>query len=486
MTKIEYKIYIDDIVRRVEYARLRVSDYHIVKTVAISKYSTSDEIEKLYEIGQRAFEIKMDNVASQVRQAFLGTVVQRVQRGNEEVKVVVSYPAEERNSLWYLENMNIRLPDGSGIPLLTIADVDYGEGPVQIRRTNRKRVMRVRANVDPEIADSARIMQKVEKEILPNLEAKWGLAGVQQNADDFKKYLFKGYVLALLVMYILMAILFKSYLQPLMIMFAIPFGLIGALIGHLVVGIDVTLWSLIGMCAVSGVVVNDNLVMVDYINRKCKENMPMMEAIRAAGGARFRPIVLTSITTFGGLAPLMVEKSIQAQFLIPMAVSLAFGVLFATFVTLILVPSTYHILEDIRALTKRYLPKEIFQHEAQSGEGESSNSISSALKAANEKLQENLQIVPDFALDAFSLDTVGAEEVSGLEPTLEASAESDQLRGEGNNWNDDLDGAYDRGYELGLQGKEGEQSAYESEEMTASWEAGYDDGLEAYELKRQT
>jgi multidrug efflux pump subunit AcrB len=153
--------------------------------------------------------------------------------------------------------------------------------------------------------------------------------------------------------YALMAIPFRSYLQPLIVVSAIPFGLIGAILGHLLLGLDISLLSLSGMIAVSGVVVNDNLVLVDYINRACAQGMPVAKAIREAGTARFRPIMLTSLTTFAGLTPLMLEKSVQAQFLIPMAVSLAFGVIFATTVSLLLIPSAYHILEDIKSLFQR-------------------------------------------------------------------------------------------------------------------------------------
>ena len=447
--------------------------------------------------------LKMDSVANQVRQAFHGTVVQSVQRGSEEVKVIVRYPSEERSSLWYLENMNIRLADGSSIPLLTVADVEYGSGPTLIRRTNGMRVIRVKANVDPIVADSAKIMKEVKKQFLPQLAAKWGTAGAQQNAEEFKKFLLKGYVIALLVMYILMAILFKSYIQPVMVMFAVPFGLVGALAGHMVIGIDVTLWSLIGMCAVSGVVVNDNLVMVDYINRKARDNVPMIRAIRESGGARFRPIVLTSITTFGGLAPLMVEKSIQAQFLIPMAVSLAFGVLFVTFVTLILVPCIYHILEDLQDVAKKYLPNSLF-HDASGTDSQGLNGLSGALKAANDKLQNNLntelaldaviaaELMPSLAaedlVEPFSASTLQESEAvleALSDPKLEDGFTAHRASGD-NSWNDDLDGAYDKGYDLGLKGCEGELSEYDAEEMTASWEAGYNDGLEAFALKRQT
>jgi multidrug efflux pump subunit AcrB len=178
---------------------------------------------------------------------------------------------------------------------------------------------------------------------------KWSKSGGQKDQDEMISSMIRGFILALIGIYALMAIPFKSYTQPLMVMSAIPFGLIGALLGHILLGLDISLLSLSGMIAVAGVVVNDNLVLVDYINRKREAGVELSKAIREAGAARFRPIILTSLTTFAGLTPLMLERSVQAQFLIPMAVSLAFGVMFATVVSLLLVPASYYILEDIKA-----------------------------------------------------------------------------------------------------------------------------------------
>jgi len=177
----------------------------------------------------------------------------------------------------------------------------------------------------------------------------WLPAGVQKTRVQFVYRLAYLYFIALLVMYAMMAVLFKSYFQPFLVMYAVPFGLLGAILGHFVMGLEVTLWSLIGMCAVSGIVVNDNLVLVDYINRLLKSGITLKQAIVEASVSRFRPIILTTLTTFFGLVPLMLEQSVQAKFLIPMTVSLGFGVIFATMVTLILVPSTYVIVSDIRS-----------------------------------------------------------------------------------------------------------------------------------------
>lgn len=296
------------------------------------------------------------DMANQVRQAFYGVDIQSIQRGQDEVNVVLRYPEDERKSLWYLENMQIRLPAGDSVPLSMVADLEHALGPAKIRHINQKRSIRVQAFVDESRNNARRITQALNKEFFPGLEQQypnieWQSGGVQKSSKNLMDYLFLSSTLALILMYILMAMLFSSYSQPLLVMFAIPFGFVGALLGHLIMEINITLWSAIGMAAVSGVVVNDNLVLVDYINKRRKMGYRLSRAIRDASAARFRPIILTSITTFFGLAPLMMETSVQAQFLVPMAVSLAYGVLFATLVSLLLVPASYYILEDIfRAL----------------------------------------------------------------------------------------------------------------------------------------
>ena len=315
----------------------------------------------------RDLGLTMQMVGQQVHHGFHGVEVQSIQRGEDEVKVYVRYPDESTRSLWYLENMRIQLPpdnagnqsleQGQGVPLFSIADVSYGEVTSTIKRYERKQVITVSAFVDKSKTSPNTVMTQLQSAFLDPLAAasdtQWNKAGKQKSVSEFVTVLIRGYLLALLGMYLLMAVLFSSYGQPLLIMFAIPFGLVGSLLGHLLLGIDVTLWSLIGMVAVSGVVVNDNLVLVDYINQKRAQGGDLFEAIREAGVDRFRPIVLTSLTTFAGLTPLIVETSLQAKFLIPMAVSLAFGVLFATLISLVLVPATYYILNDLQFSIKQ-------------------------------------------------------------------------------------------------------------------------------------
>ena len=262
-----------------------------------------------------------------------------------------------------------------------------------------------------------------------------GLAGIQKNKKEAIDYLITSFSLALAIMYMLMASLFRSYTQPLMVMFAIPFGLIGALAGHLLMGVEITIWSLVGMVAVSGVVVNDTLVLVDYINRNRIAGVPLEIAIREAGAARFRPIMLTSLTTFAGLTPLMLEQSLQAQFMVPMAISLAFGVMFATVVSLVLVPSSYFILDDIKGLLGM-------------------KGISHFVNA-----QEAVPSKDSLALELEPAPAIGAK-------TLK--------------WHIGLDDAYADGYKTGLSGKNIRSCPYEDEALQASWEAGWHDGEEEY------
>ena len=331
----------------------------------LRSYAGTHDIQDSYEAGKREIRLRLKPeskhlglntqlLARQVRQAFYGEEVQRIQRGRDDVRVFVRYPKNQRESLYFLETMFIRLSDGTDIPLSEIAQIDYASSPSEILRIDRKRVITVSARVDESKAVPAQIKESLNNDFLNSLDKqfngiKWSKSGSQKDQEEMINAMYRGFILALLGIYALMAIPFKSYTQPLMVMSAIPFGLIGAILGHALLGLDISLLSLSGMIAVAGVVVvNDNLVLVDYINRKRQEGVELSQAIRDAGAARFRPIVLTSLTTFAGLTPLMLERSVQAQFLIPMAVSMAFGVMFATIVSLLLVPASYYILEDLK------------------------------------------------------------------------------------------------------------------------------------------
>ncbi|MBL4866321.1 MAG: efflux RND transporter permease subunit [Pseudomonadales bacterium] len=292
------------------------------------------------------------DIITQVRQANFGLEVQRIQRGREDIRVMLRYPQEERASRNQLETMLIRTSGGAEVPLHEVTAIKHARGPSIIRRIDRSRTVNVTADVNKETANMEAIkkaMQEKVEELLvqyPNIE--YSLEGeVREQRESFQSLTW-GFIAVLFIMYGLLAIPFGSYSQPIIIMSIIPFGAAGAVIGHWIMGMDLTIMSMMGMLALTGVVVNDSLVLVDFINKQLIAGHLLVDAIRIAGVARFRPVLLTSLTTFVGLMPLIFEESTQAQFLIPMAVSLGFGVMIATGVTLILVPVNYLILEDIK------------------------------------------------------------------------------------------------------------------------------------------
>jgi multidrug efflux pump subunit AcrB len=347
-----------------EFLQFGLAEYPGVTEIADSYRSGKEEIKLRIRPEAEAVGLTLADLARQVRQAFYGEEAQRVQRGRDDIRVMIRYPELERRSLGDLENMRIRLPDGSEVPFAAAAEVDRGRGFSTITRTDRKRTINITAEVDASLANANDVVADVLNRIMPELLARYptitySLEGEQSEQRETLAGLARGFMFALLLIYVLLAIPFRSYAQPLIVMSAIPFGIVGAVWGHVLMGMQLTILSGFGIVALAGVVVNDSLVMVDFVNRERRTGKPLFEAIREAGVARFRPIILTSLTTFAGLTPLLLERSLQAQFLIPMAISLAFGVVFATFITLILVPSIYHILEDIKGVGRRWLGREI-------------------------------------------------------------------------------------------------------------------------------
>jgi len=306
------------------------------------------------------YGLDMYSVSSQIRDSFNGKKIMSLQRGRDEIDVKVGYSIENKSSLEDLRELMIRTSSGALIPVKSICSISLDEAYSGINRVNRSRSLSVIANVDESIANANEIIESIEKRDLPNILSKYpgisySLEGQQKEQSENLNSLTRNYLFALFIVFLLLAVPFKSYFQPLIVMFAIPYGIIGAVVGHLLLGMDFSILSMLGIAALSGVVVNDSLVMMDYINRnKDKTNDPIQAALDA-GPARFRPILLTSLTTFIGVMPLIFERSIQAKFLVPMAVSLGFGVLFSTLVTLILVPSSYIASEKI----KEYLLKKI-------------------------------------------------------------------------------------------------------------------------------
>ena len=293
------------------------------------------------------------SLANQIRQAFYGEEIQTIQRGRDEIKVNIRFPKEDRQKISNLENMSIRTPDGREIPFKLVGKIDESISSPTITRIDRKRAINITADVDISKANSNEIVGNLQHNFLPDLlidypYISYTLEGEQRQQNENLESLSNNYILALILVYILLAIPFKSYIQPLVVMSAIPFGIIGAVFGHLLLGMNFSILSMIGICALSGVVVNDSLVLVHFINRYHRKGYSIQEAALKSGQARFRPIFLTSITTFVSLIPLLLEKSLQAQFLIPMAISLGFGVLFSTFITLILVPNSVIIIDQIK------------------------------------------------------------------------------------------------------------------------------------------
>jgi len=309
--------------------------------------------------------LTLADLAGQVRHAFYGDQAERIQRGRDDIRVKVRYPEEARRTLASLDRLRIRLPNGTQIPFPTVAEVHEGRGYAVINRTDRRRVVTVTGTVNETEANANEINRELRETVLPRLKQDFpGLVstfgGAQREQGKSMKSLGESFLFAQFAIFCLLAIPLRSSTQPLIIMTAIPFGLVGAVLGHILMGYDLSLLSGMGIVALTGVVVNDSLIMVDLINKERAEHLPMLQVLRDSGIRRFRPIMLTTITTFFGLTPMILERSMQARFLIPMAISLGFGVLFATGITLLLVPSLYRILEDVHDFFRghRSEPKE--------------------------------------------------------------------------------------------------------------------------------
>ena len=281
-----------------------------------------------------------------------------MQRGRDDVRVLVRLPLAERSSWRELEDLPIRTPAGQEVPLAEVASFATGRAPAALTRVDRYRTLNITADVDKETINMGALQADLDAELARLVAARAGvsyrLEGEAREQRESFASLTLGLALLLFVIYALLAIPFNSFVQPLIVMSVIPFGAIGAVLGHWLLGLDLTIMSAFGLLALTGVVVNDSLVLVQYVNRRRASGAhDLADCVRTAGVARFRPVMLTPLTTFIGLSPLLLERATQAQFLIPMAVSLGFGVLFATAVTLILVPVNYLVLEDLLALWRR-------------------------------------------------------------------------------------------------------------------------------------
>jgi multidrug efflux pump subunit AcrB len=304
----------------------------------------------------RSLGLRSQEVARQIRNAYYGAEVLRQQRGRNEITVRVRLPKEERALEYNLEQMILRTPSGREVPLREAVSLKRGRAYTTIDRRNGRRVVTVSADVKPR-SQTDRVLQSLTADTLPALQQKYpGLTysfeGRQADRRESMQSLMVGLLMALIIIYAMLAVPFNSFVQPLIIMMSIPFGIVGAVLGHLIMGYSLSVMSTFGVVALSGVVINDALVLIDFANRKRLAGMNEHDAIHGAGIHRFRPIMLTTLTTFGGLAPMIFETSRQARFLIPMAISLGFGIVFATVITLLLVPSLYLIVEDLHHLFK--------------------------------------------------------------------------------------------------------------------------------------
>jgi multidrug efflux pump subunit AcrB len=316
--------------------------------------SPRQEIELDLKPAAENLSVTLADLARQVREAFYGAEAQRIPRTKEDVRVMVRYPEQERLSVANLDDMRVRTPAGDEVPFDTVASVDYVPGYLTIDRLNRKRTLEVTAEVAPGTSDPRAVVDDILRKHLPQWQQQYqglsvALDGELEEEAAFMSAMLTYMGLSMMVIYALMAIPFRSYFQPMLVLTAVPFGIMGAIFGHMILNWEISMFSLMGVIACAGVVVNDNLVLIDRINQLRQAGHALTEALLQAGEDRFRPIILTSLTTFIGLVPIMSETSVQAQFLIPMVTSLAFGVLFATGVTLLLVPCLYLLGEQIGA-----------------------------------------------------------------------------------------------------------------------------------------
>jgi multidrug efflux pump subunit AcrB len=342
--------------------KVRLATYPTVFDIADSLSNGKEELQiELTEQG-KALGLTRVSISNQVRRSFFGSQVQRIQRGRDDVRVMVRLPIDERRTMADLEDILVVTPSGGSVPLSHVAKLIPGKSPSTISRIDRYRTANVSADVEKSNTNMT-VLQADLKNYLDELIVQYpgvshSLEGEAKEQRESFGSLGWALVFVFFIIYALLAIPFKSYIQPIIVMSIIPFGMIGAVIGHWIMGMELTIMSLLGMLALIGVVVNDSLVLVDFINKKRSEGGELMEAVLTAGAARFRPVMLTSLTTFIGLMPLLFEQSTQAQFLIPMAVSLGFGILFATFITLILVPVNYLIVEQLKSLFSSQSTKE--------------------------------------------------------------------------------------------------------------------------------
>lgn len=340
-----------------EEVKERIAAYAGVYEIEDSQSDGKEEIEVKLKPQAYVLGLTRNDVVGQVGEAFRGLQAQRIQRGRDDIRVIVRFSGEERRSIETLNEMLIVANDGRAVPLSSVATLIPSRGPSQITRIDQYRTVNITAEVDKESVNMTVLQDELTADLDALMAAHPGIAytleGENREREKSMASLVLGFTMVLFAIYCLLALPLKSYTQPLIVMTVIPMGAIGAILGHLLMGYHISFFSLLGLLALSGVVINDSLVLVDYVNQQHRAGKPLAESIRRAGVTRFRPVMLTSLTTFIGLMPLLLEKSSTAQFLIPMAISLGFGILFATMITLFLIPINLMAARDLRNILRR-------------------------------------------------------------------------------------------------------------------------------------
>ncbi len=360
---IEFKLladadYVDELESAVEECKLRLAEYPGVYDIADDSTPGKYEFQIRIREKARAMGIPLADLAETVRASYYGEEVMRLQRGRHEVKLMVRYPDAERRSLAGFDDIRVRADDGVEYPITELADISVSRGYSQINRVDQLRSITITADINNTVpgANARKTVTDMQARFMPGLaerfphvSVRW--EGQQETTMESVRSMIIGLIIALIAMYILLVLQFTSYVQPVLIMLIIPFGAIGAIFGHFVLDLPVTMFSLFGLVALTGVVVNDSIVLIDFINTRTREQgVPSDEAVIDAGRRRFRPVLLTSVTTVAGLTPILLETSLQAQFLIPMATSLCFGIMMSTLLVLVLVPTFYTLLDRMARL----------------------------------------------------------------------------------------------------------------------------------------
>ncbi len=342
-----------DLERAAAQLTSRIAELPGVRNVSNSMRRGRNELRVRLRAEAEAYGLSHRDLARQVRQGFLGEVVQTLQRGRDTVGVVVRYPESERRSLGDVEDMRIRTASGQAVPFSTVARVEYSQSPVQLQRADRRHTVNVTADADDRIVSAQKLNAFIEREVIPeiiaaNPDVSFGAGGQSREQAEFMQSLVRLFVVAMVAAYAVLAIPLGSYLLPFLILLMVPFGFVGAVVGHALLGLSLSGFSLVGMMALSGVVVNDAVVLSHAWGRARSDGLQTVEALKRAAMGRVRPILLTSMTTSLGLLPMLMEQSAQAAWLKPMAVTLAFGVMCATVVTLAVLPALYLCVEDAR------------------------------------------------------------------------------------------------------------------------------------------